>query len=413
MDIINLTEFEKILKDKYNITLEQYEQILKDCADRELGLNDMEYQDIIEKYGVNMHYDSLRKSQQTPFGTVAATQYLAMKNDKNCSLSDARQALGEQYVVKQQIHNDRLKLNKMKRDLVPCLAVADELANIQRENNFTMEVPEYMYSPIVEKSSYTMICNISDLHIGYIINNCHGNYFNWEIANERINKYLNECKKYIGMYGIKKVYLINTGDTIENSYMRNTQEQACEFLQSTQISKAIDLIWRMIVALAKDCDVIYGGISGNHDRMSGDKKKNYEGDNANVIITEQIKHDIEITGMERVSVIDTQYDDKEIVLNINGLTCKFVHGDEIPKIDKNTMANMISCDNEFYDLLFHGHFHNFSCQSENNGRYIIGTGCLSGFNDYSRNFYCSGNASQTICILGDEKVELIKDVQLS
>lgn len=413
MDKINLTEFEKELRDKYGIeSLETYEKILKDCYDKELKLNDMEYQDIIDKYGIKMHYDSLRKSQQTPFGTVAATQYLLMKNDNKSPMEQVREVLGEQYIVKRQIHNDRLKLNKIKRDLVPSITVAEELKQYMIENNFSITVPEYMYEPIIDNSEYTMICHITDWHIGYVINNCNGNYFNWEIANERVNKYISECKKYIHMYGIKKVYLISTGDMIEHCYMRNDQEHSCEFLQSMQIAKVEKLLYRLIVALAKDCQVIYGGIAGNHDRMSGDKKKNYEGDNANVLITENLKDMIDITESVRVSFIDTRYTDSEINIEINGLSCKFIHGDKY-KNDKNNFAKIISSDNQFFDLIFSGHLHNFSVNSENHGRYIISTGCLSGFNDYSKNMQCSTDASQTIVILGDSKVEMIKDIRLS
>ena len=101
-----------------------------------------------------------------------------------------------------------------------------------------MEIPKYMYSSVEEESDYTMICHITDWHIGYIINNCNGNNFNWEIANERINKYISECKKYIELYNIRQVLVISTGDMIENSYMRETQAHNCEFLQSMQIHKA-------------------------------------------------------------------------------------------------------------------------------------------------------------------------------
>ena len=373
----------------------------------------MEYQDIIDKYGIKMHYDSLRKSQQTPFGTVAAAQYLSMKNDKSCSLSDAREVLGEQYIVKQLIHNDRLKLNKLKRELVPCLTVADELKQYMKDNNFSLTVPEYMHEPIVDNSRYTMVCHITDWHIGYIINNCNGNYFNWEIANERVNKYISECKKYIQMYDIKNVYLISTGDMIEHCYMRNEQEHSCEFLQSMQIAQVTRLIFRLMVALAKDCNVIFGGIAGNHDRMNGDKKKNYEGDNANVLITEHLKDLVEIKeDIKRVSFLDIDYADTEIDVEINGLSCKFIHGDHY-KNDKNNFAKIVSAENKFYDLIFSGHLHNFSLMSENHGRYIVSTGCLSGFNNYSKDFHCCSNASQTIAILDNGKVEMIKDVQLA
>ena len=82
------------------------------------------------------------------------------------------------------------------------------------------------------------------------------------------------------------------------------------------------------------------------------------------------------------------------------------------KNGKYNLSKIISSDNKFYDLIFSGHLHNFSIESENHGRYAISTGCLSGYNDYSKNFYCSTVASQTITILKDNEVEMIKDIQL-
>ena len=57
---------------------------------------------------------------------------------------------------------------------------------------------------------------------------------------------------------------------------------------------------------------IFGGIAGNHDRMSGDKRKNYEGDNANVLITEHIKDLVDVSGCKRISILDTNYNDSEL-----------------------------------------------------------------------------------------------------
>ena len=400
---------------KYNLTPTTYEQVLEEIGNKMSGISDIDWKEIVDKYDIKCHYDSIRKASQTIFGNYFVREYLKSKNitKDSFTLSDAREVLGEQYVVKQQIHNDRLKLNKLKRELVPCLTVADELKQYMKDNNFTLTVPEYMYEPIVDNSRYTMVCHITDWHIGYIINNCNGNYFNWEIANERVNTYISECKKYIQMYDIKNIYLISTGDMVEHCYMRNEQEHSCEFLQSMQIAQVTRLIFRLIVALAKDCNVIFGGIAGNHDRMNGDKKKNYEGDNANVLITEHLKDLVETNeDIKRVSFLDVDYTDTEIDVEINGLSCKFIHGDHY-KNDKNSFAKIVSAENKFYDLVFSGHLHNFSLMSENHGRYIVSTGCLSGFNNYSKDFHCCSNASQTIAILDNGKVEMIKDVQLN
>ena len=409
----NIYNYEKELK-KYGLSPTTYEKVLKEISDKMSGISDIDWKELVEKYNIKCHYDSVRKASQTIFGNYFVREYFKAKsiNDFSYNIDDAKKLLGEQYIAKQQIHNDRIKLNYIKRQFIPCMSVADELKQYMVENNFTINVPDYIYTPIVSGSNYTMICHVTDWHIGYIINNCNGNSFNWEIANERIDKYILECKKYIQMYNISKIYLISTGDMIEHCYMRNNQEHFCEFTQSMQIAKVSQLIYRLIIALSEDCQVIYGGIAGNHDRMSGDKKKNYQGDNANVIVTEYLKSIINISQSKRISFIDTSYDDTEINIMINNLSCKFIHGDRY-KNDKNNFSKIISSDNKFYDVIFSGHLHNFSIQSENHGRYIISTGCLSGFNDYSKDFFCSTNASQTIVILNNTNIELIKDVNLT
>ena len=54
---------------KFGLTEETYEQCLKDASDKVQKVSDIDWQEIVEKYNLNIHYDTLRKSQQpTPFG---------------------------------------------------------------------------------------------------------------------------------------------------------------------------------------------------------------------------------------------------------------------------------------------------------------------------------------------------------
>ena len=412
MDNINLTEFEKELRDKYGIeSLDTYEKILKDCSDKELKLNDMEYQDIIDKYGIKMHYDSLRKSQQTPFGTAAATQYLLMKNDNKSSMQKAKDIVGEQYLLKKQLQNENNQIRKVKNDFVRAISVAEDVIEAFKRDGF--EIPEYNYEPIVSSDNKTLVVFIGDWHIGYRIINCKGNYYNWEIANERINKLIDECYKLIRLYNIENVKVFNVGDQLEGTYMRQTQNQYCEFLQGEQIEKCIKLTYRFLTALSKECNVTYDGIAGNHDRVNGDKTANYDGDNANSTMTPVLAFLVEESKNKRIHIVERNYSDTEINTEINGVKFKIVHGHEHSKDDKNKIKNEISMDNEFFDVYVEGHYHNFRCLSENHGRYIITNGCLQGFNDYSTRFGCATCASQTAMIVENGKVELIKDIQLS
>lgn len=413
---MNIYNFEEEIC-RYGLTIEQYEDCLKTISDKQLGLNDLDWNEIKDLYSIQAHYDTIRKASQTIFGGAFVSEYLKWKGVLNTSsttqLSKAKELIGEHYVLKRQLQNEKTQINKFKREFVKSISIAEELAAIQDENGFVVNVPEYCHVELNDIGEYEMIVHITDWHIGYIIENCKGNYFNWDIANERVNKLIFECRKYIVMYNIKKIYVINTGDMIEHISMRKNQSQFCEFNQSQQINHAIEIIFRFLVALCKDCNVEYDSIYGNHDRTNGDYSANLDGDNADTIIREQIMKYAELANMVRLTVVDRPHTDKEIIKNINGISTKAKHGDKGAKDDKTDLKNDISMDEEFYQLLLKGHEHNHRVISENRGRYIVSGGCLSGYNDYSTAFGCATVASQTIIITKYNEIEMIKDVQLS
>lgn len=334
-------------------------------------------------------------------------------SDNKTALDNVKKLLGEQYLLKKQIQDENRELSKVKKDFVKSISISEDIIRAFKEDGFRLDIPEHCHSPIISKSTNKMICIVGDWHIGYKIINCKGNYYNWDIANERINQYIDECYKYIDLFNIDKVYVVNVGDMIEGCYMRKTQNQYCEFLQGEQIEKFTKLMYKFITSISEKANVVYDAIAGNHDRFNGDKTQNYDGDNLNSTATPLLRTMFEISENKRVIVVDRDFSDKEIVLNINGLSGKFVHGHEHSKDDKSKIKNEISMDNQLYDFYSEGHWHNYRCLSENNGRYLITNGCLSGYNDYSTAFGCSTIASQTIMVIGDRKIEMIKDVPLN
>lgn len=333
-------------------------------------------------------------------------------NGKTTQLSQVKDLIGEQYIVKKQIQNERNKLNKVKDGFVKSLSVAEEVIEAIREDGMNIVIPERCKTPIIDDSEKVMMLIISDWHIGLKINNCKGNSYNYEIANKRIDKLVEACKKYIQLYKISKIYVFNLGDTIEHTYMRKTQNDSNEFKLGKQIPKAIDLIFKLLTLLSElDCNVVYDSIAGNHDRSCGDKNQNYDGDNVNDTITPLLEMLVNTSENQRICIINRNYTDTEITTEINGVRFKLVHGDKNMKND--SLKNEISMDNCFYDVYITGHWHNYKCVSENRGRYIIYNGCLSGFNDYSTGFGCATEAEQTIVIVGQNEIEMVKDVNLA
>lgn len=362
--------------------------------------------------GKSLTSDESRKRFYGVVGVIEQIESDIIDSLPKTQMQKARELLGEQLIVKKQIQSEKNEISKIQKGFIKSISIVEELNDILEKNNFVVNVPEYCHIELDESSEFVMIVHITDWHIGYVIEDCKGNYFNWNIANQRIDNLITECKKYAELYNIKKIYVVNTGDCIEGVSMRKNQSQFCEFNQAVQINKAIEIIFRFLIALCQFANVEYDSIYGNHDRTNGDLSANLDGDNADTIIREQISKYKELSNTVRLTVINRKHTDKEIVKNINGLKCKFIHGEYATKDDKTQLKNEMSMDNEFYDLFFKGHIHNFGITSENNGRYIISTGCISGFNDYSVRFGCSTVASQTIAVIGNSKVELIKDVQL-
>lgn len=379
---------------------------------KETGIYDLDKSEIWKLlFNENLSSEESRKRLYAIKAIVNKLKQEKIQELPKTELDKVREQVGKLDVAKQQMKNEKNELNKLKRNFVKSISISEEIEDYLDKHN-TIVVPEYCYHPLNEDSEYEMIIVVGDWHIGYIIENCKGNYFNWQIANERIDELINQCYRYIELYGIKKVFIAGIGDFVEQVYMRQNQSQFCEFNQSEQINKAIELLYRFIVALCKPCDVEVDIIYGNHDRSNGDKTANLDGDNAEVIIRDQLRKYKELSNNQRLTVVDRRHTDKEITKTIKGVKCKFIHGEHSKTDGKTEMKNEMSVDNEFYDILYKGHTHNFKIESENNGRYVVTNGCLSGFNDYSVNFGCSTVASQTITVVSDKGIELIKDVQL-
>ena len=106
MDVIY--DFDKELE-KYGLTPTTYEQVLEEISNKMSGVSDIDWKELVDKYNIKCHYDSVRKASQTIFGNYFVREYLKSKNitEKSFTLDDAKEVLGEQYIVKQQIHNDR------------------------------------------------------------------------------------------------------------------------------------------------------------------------------------------------------------------------------------------------------------------------------------------------------------------
>lgn len=393
---------------------ETFEKVIKACKDKVEGLSDKDWQDIVEEFDLNIHRDVLRKGFQSPFGSYPLLKYIESKEIKNQpknKLDEIVELIGELDIKKQEIRTKTSKMNKIKKDLIKSVEIANDIKEYILDDIENIELFEF--ERIESSSDYKLIVGIQDWHIGYVINNYKGNSYNYEIAKKRLSKLISEIKSTCERYNISDVTVVNCGDIIENAYMRETQQAfECEFNMSEQISKAIKLLYEFVTTISEFANVDLVTVGGNHSRVS-QKATNIEGDNSNVIIKETIETLVEVSGNNRIKVLDIDYVDDSCVFEVNGLKVKALHGDNRTSDTKKLFDSESSIDGVVYDLIMLGHWHNFNIRSMNSGGYVVIGSSLFGYNPYSvKRISTNSNAGQTLIVVGDGEIESIKNVNL-
>lgn len=328
-------------------------------------------------------------------------------------LDEVKDLIGELDIKKQEVKNKTNALSKIKRDFVKTIEISNDIKECLIEHT---EIPKIEGNRIELYNDNKLIVHCGDWHVGYVINGYKGNYYNYEIAKKRLGKLKEEVRKTCELYNINKIILVHCGDQIENVYMRQNQSYECEFNLSQQIPMASKLLFSFANDLSqldegKDVDIL--SVGGNHNRMTSNKDANIEGDNANVIIVQNLKDFIELSNNNRLKVIDIDFLDDSGEFEVNGLNVKVIHGDNRVRDKKKMFDSESTIENTKYDLYLRGHDHNFNITSQNNGGYVITCGSLFGFNPYSvKKMSCNTNASQTLIVIGKNEIEEIKDVNL-
>jgi hypothetical protein len=327
-------------------------------------------------------------------------------------MEEVIELIGELDLKKMLIRNDTTKLNKIKRDFVKNIEIANYINEyIDREcENFL----PLSYKRIENESEKTLIIGLSDWHIGYVIKDYKGNSYNYEIAKKRLAKLLAETEKEIHKNDISKVVIVQAGDLTEGTYLRNNQSYDCEFNSNEQIVMAEELLYGFITSVSEmDVNVDLYSVGGNHQRGNGNKDSNIEGDGNNLVIVENLKKWFTLAKNDRVTVCDIDFKEDCGEFDLGFGIIKVKHGDKSSKEDKKFYDTETSMNNVKYAMLIRGHYHNFNMSSQNNGGYVTTIGSLFGMNPYSVDkLQCTTHASQSLIVVNYDGVEYIRDINL-
>lgn len=349
-------------------------------------------------------YRQMIKFYQKSIGQLpTATKYAEMVSD--VTLDSIRQEVGELAWQKREVQHESRKLGKIKRDVIDnglfIKEVSSEIRNVLKDNAFNHgKLPPL--SPPSDFDTTRLIAVISDWHIGAVVE-VDGNTYNLKVAQRRIDQYIEQILELARNKDVKQIDVVYLGDMLEHAYMRNSQAYHAEFPVARQMAIGGRLIIELLRTLSEEYYVTYQGISGNHDRMNGDKNANIDGDTGMVVVNEMVELFVESAGIPNLQYVQAK--DFSATIRVNGKLFKFVHGDLEKRDDKGKIHDHSSRDKVIYDAIVYGHFHHYFALEVGVDRWEIRCGSTKGSDDYSERLGV-GSAPSQLAILVERDGEI-------
>lgn len=393
---------------EYGLTPEQYELCLSDAYQKANHTIDLEWQEIIDKYGLDIHYDTLRKATQTIFGGAFVSEYFkskqAEKNDDSY-LDEIRAEKQEIRKEKQRLFDERTALNKTLRENA---RIEEDLSNLEVliKNNGAVTLPKV--ENIIDESDNDLFIALSDFHLGIKTDNYFGSYDS-DIAAQRLSQYLDKIIKIKELHNSENAYILLLGDLLNGEIHFTTQLENRENV-TEQVQKTAELISAFVYELSKHFKCVYvNGVAGNHSRTSF-KDQVLRGNRLDNLIPWYMK--AKLSHIDNIRFIDDQNYDATIgCCTVRGKEYLMVHGD-FDSFSEKGVSKLVMMLGFKPTAIFYGHLHRCSFD-DIAGVKIIRSGSFSGTSDdYTISKRLSGQPSQMVCVVDSNGINACYPVQL-
>ena len=315
----------------------------------------------------------------------------------------------------QEIENEKIELQKEKirmRDQKRLMNTKlRELARLEHLENYlkeTVEEIEPVNIPVVKRNKdndKVMLATLSDWHIGADIDNIF-NKFNNEVAKERISKYKSQVIEKMEKENIKKIHIVNLGDSIMG-HIHVTARIEAEQNAIEQIIKASQYFEEFIKDFVLEgYDVTFSNIGGNHNRIIPNKKDSLgTSESFERLVTVYLNK--AFGRFNNYKQIDDEYGIIQLEIKNKKVVC--AHGDL--DYGGNVVSKVNELLNDNIDYLFTGHVHNAFYKEYGKATHI-GIGSLMGADSYATYKRYSSRPSQSYFVFDDNGIDEMKIVYL-
>lgn len=405
-----MTDLEEKIRE-YGLTPEQYESCLSDAYQKANRTLDMDWSEIIDKYGLDIHFDTLRKATQTIFGGAFVSEYFKSKKasyNDDTYLAELRAEKQEIRKEKQKLFDERTALTKLLREQGRIESMFDIVKRAIEE----YKPVNFDYTPsIVPDSDNDLIIHLTDVHGGVNIDSPF-NIFNMEVLEQRLKNYLDEIYDIQNTYKSQNAYVIIGGDLIQGLIHTNARIEAKENIVM-QIMEVTDLVSDFIYELSRIFqNVEVHTTAGNHSRSTANKEESVRGENFDLLVPFACKKDLK--NIENVRFVDNYLDCDIATFKVRGHMVYATHG------DKDTAKNVVYHMTQFArkaklplpDLCYLGHRHTNGLTTVDDVK-VIESGCVDGMDSFAIEKRLVGTPEQTVTVVTAKKrIKALCDIQI-
>ena len=240
------------------------------------------------------------------------------------------------------------------------------------------------------------ILHLSDLHLNEIVDVQHNTY-DFGVASRRLKLFIMKAKRVFLSHGITKVYVVMTGDLINNDKIADKNLNQC-YNRTYACRLGAHLISHAILELAHEFQVAVVSVSGNESRVNEErgfsaKVMSNSFDTMTYLILETL-----FKGVDNVIFQPTR--PEETIINIDGVKVLATHGDSTTNTKSGAtlvqrLINKHAANGIAVRFCIFGHIH--ECEIGDN---FARSSSMVGSNGYSANgMHVAGRASQNIHIV--------------
>lgn len=359
------------------------------CIKIEKNPNDLDWEDIVDLTGLNVHRDTLRKAMNQSFGGYAIHKYYEKKQDNFSKEKQELEKLKLQYQDQKREYRKHLradsKFDHIKEEISKAI---DRLPKFNFKNNYISD------NGICEASLL-----LSDWHYG-IKNNNHWNKFDVNIANQRANLLKNKVVKYCKRHNVSTLHIEIIGDMVNGGIHLSSKVENEEDVV-TQVMGISELLSTFIFELSNELEntkIKVYTLYGNHGRITPNKKESIDVENFERLIEWYLN--IRFKNSNQIEVVKNTIDETFGLYTLkNNKNIVFSHGN-YDKI-QNAIKNYSQLLKIFVDEVHLGHFHNYNEKDEYGSSLVI-NGTFSGTDTYAKNLRLSGKPLQVLRIYDND-----------